>query len=369
MALLKFVANKYKTKSSIKKLIDYIQNPKKTTPALGGGIYCGNDENTYKEFINVKKLWGQEKGRQIVHLTLNFDPKDKLTPELAKEIGEEFLKHKQFDGFQVTYQVHTDRDHMHLHFIINTVNVETGKKWQQDKKALNDMKLYLDKLCKENGLSTLKESKEKGKKDSQKTYRARLEYRFEMDNLSRAIALSATYARTRVEFFGNMRELGYTALWHSDSPDITFVTKNGRRISSKFIKPKDAFTKDKLQTLFDRNNKDPYFTNKPFEKVRKKIEKLEKQGKMFAFRECLKDEEEKFQSEFGFEKVEQYYSQKKSLENIFPIIRAFSLFNKQEEANDIQPQTFYTSKGNLTQADLMHIRKQRELGNSSSWER
>lgn len=370
MALLKFIGNKYKTQKSIKKMIDYIQNPIKTTPLLGGGVYCGNDENTYKEFISVKKMWQQEKGRQIIHLTLSFDPKDKLSPELAKSIGEDFLKHKQFEGFQVTYQVHTDRDHLHLHYLINTVNVETGKKWQQDKEVLKDMKTYLDELCVENKLSTLKESQKRSQKDNQKTYRAKLEYRSELDNLSRAVALSAMYAQTRADFFGNMKSLGYTVLWHGDSKDIFFKTPSGNQFSSMKLQPKESFQKESLEAVFEKNSQNPYFTKKPFEKVSKKIEKLEAQGKLFAFRECLKDEEERFESEFGIKQVTEHYEERKSIENIFPIIRAFSLFNKGNEgSNEIQPQVFYTSKGNLSQEDLMHRQKQRELGKGTSWER
>lgn len=370
MAVLKFIPNKYKTNRSIKKLIDYIQNPEKTTPFLGGGVYCGNDKNTYQEFINVKKMWKQTKGRQIIHLTLNFDPKDKLSPELAKKIGEDFLKHKQFKGFQATYQVHTDRDHLHLHYVINTVNVETGRKWQQDKEVLKDMKVYLDELCIKNGLSTLKESKERSQKNNQKTYRARLEYRSELDNLSRAVALSAIYAQTRAEFFGNMKTLGYTALWHSDSKDIVFKTPPGNRFSSMQLKPKESFQKENLEAIFKKNSENPYFTKKPFERVSKKIAKLEAQGRLFAFRECLKDEEERFESEFGFEQLTNHYKERKSIENVFPIIRAFSLFNKgNEDINSLQPQVFYTAKKNFSKEDIMHYRKQKELGKKSQWEK
>ena len=64
-----------------------------------------------------------------MHYIQSFKPGE-VTPELAKQIADEFVKQKNFQGFQISYAVHTDKDHIHTHFILNTVNVEDGHKWQ-----------------------------------------------------------------------------------------------------------------------------------------------------------------------------------------------------------------------------------------------
>lgn len=87
----------------------------------------------------------QEGKRMCMHYIQSFKPGE-VTPELAKQIADEFVKQKNFQGFQISYAVHTDKDHIHTHFILNTVNVEGGHKWQ-----LADLKILRrvsDRLCK-----------------------------------------------------------------------------------------------------------------------------------------------------------------------------------------------------------------------------
>ena len=147
---------KYDTKSKMKYILDYVHDPEKTRSELQGGTLLMNPENAYDEFMLTKQLWGkdQEGKRMCMHYIQSFKPGE-VTPELAKQIADEFVKQKNFQGFQISYAVHTDKDHIHTHFILNTVNVEDGHKWQ-----LADLKILRrvsDRLCKKHGLSILPE--------------------------------------------------------------------------------------------------------------------------------------------------------------------------------------------------------------------
>ena len=122
---------KYDTKSKMKYILDYVHDPEKTRSELQGGTLLMNPENAYDEFMLTKQLWvkDQEGKRMCMHYIQSFKPGE-VTPELAKQIADEFVKQKNFQGFQISYAVHTDKDHIHTHFILNTVNVEDGHKWQ-----------------------------------------------------------------------------------------------------------------------------------------------------------------------------------------------------------------------------------------------
>ena len=145
---------KYNTKSKMNYILHYVHNPEKTDQELQGGTFLMNTsdpDKIYKEFMLTKGLWGkaQEGKRMCMHYIQSFKPGE-VTPKLAKQIADEFVKQKNFEGFQISYAVHTDRDHIHTHFIVNTVNVDDGHKWQ-----LADLKILRcvsDRLCKEHNL-------------------------------------------------------------------------------------------------------------------------------------------------------------------------------------------------------------------------
>ena len=163
---------KYDTKSKMRFILNYVHDPEKTNLSLQGGTYLMNPEDAYEEFMLTKQLWGkdQEGKRMCMHYIQSFKPGE-VTPELAKELADEFVKQKIFKGFQISYAVHTDKDHIHTHFILNTVNIEDGHKWQ-----LADLKILRresDRLCKKHGLSVVperevKKSKSSAQKDAEK---------------------------------------------------------------------------------------------------------------------------------------------------------------------------------------------------------
>ena len=138
MAIIKMIKNPPKTKSNLKKLMNYITQPAKTRPDLVGGFNC-DWEQAFNEFNDVKMEFDKEDGIQARHMVMSFDVNDDVTVELAKQIGDELLQHKLFENFQVVYAVHKDKDHIHCHLVTNSVSYEDGKKLHTTKKDLERM--------------------------------------------------------------------------------------------------------------------------------------------------------------------------------------------------------------------------------------
>lgn len=297
MAVIEFINGKknksgertsYKTLASARRLIDYVLNPLKTNEHLIGGVLC-NADTAFDEFILTKSIYNKlptntvSKSNQVIHFVQSFD-KEEITPEVAKEIADKLVTHDLFKGFQMVYAVHTDKEHIHTHFVINSVNYENGYRWHKSKFDLKDLKDYSDELCKEYNLSVIKKKNHDNNKS--KYHESSGEYRSRQDGRSwKAETLYAgmnakKVAQSKEEFIEIMNSLGYKVRWEDARKDITFTNKDGKKINSdKLGYPGKNFTpltKDALLKQFERNKQ--AFVNKNetllFEQERTKSEIL-----------------------------------------------------------------------------------------------
>ena len=136
----------------LKHAVNYILQPKKLGDAnLAGGINCLPD-TAYEQMKSTKQMFGKAGGRQGYHFVLSLKPGEG-TPELMYDIAIRFAE-KAFGGeYETVVAVHTDRNHLHAHIIINSVNMVTGYKFQYHE---GDWKYKFqpitNKLCDEYGL-------------------------------------------------------------------------------------------------------------------------------------------------------------------------------------------------------------------------
>lgn len=241
------IQSHYTTLNACQKIINYVIDPEKTSPELQGGVFCSPD-TAVQEFLLTKALFRKESGRQIIHMAQSFAPTDNVTPELVKEIAERFLQHPSFKGYQVVYAVHTNKSHLHTHFVINTVNYETGLKWQQTKDDLAALKAYSDELCKEYGLSVI----EKGvkRRESRGKYRVRAKQKSYLHEASLAMTVAVAHADSRGRFFANMKAMGYKVDWYSGLKDIMITVPTGQKVVAKSLTPYGQFTEENLDKIF-----------------------------------------------------------------------------------------------------------------------
>ena len=156
MAITKVMHMKASSKARIdihlEHSINYILQPKKLGEAnLVGGINCLPDM-AYQQMKATKQMFGKIGGRQGYHFVISLKP-DEGTPEIMYDIAMRFAQEAFRGEYEALLVVHTDRNHLHAHIVINSVNMVTGYKFQYGN---GDWKSYFqpitNKLCEEYGL-------------------------------------------------------------------------------------------------------------------------------------------------------------------------------------------------------------------------
>ena len=117
------------SKAGLKFILSYCKRDSKTVcgdKKLIGGVNCVA-ESAYHEMLSTKMRYGKTDGRMFYHLVQSFSPEENITPETAHEIALRFAE-EQFHEYEVLVATHTDKAHIHSHFIINSVSCENGYK-------------------------------------------------------------------------------------------------------------------------------------------------------------------------------------------------------------------------------------------------
>lgn len=149
MAIIKAISSR----ATVSKIHDYLTQEEKTEYKLISGVNC-NPDNMVNEFNATKELYNKNGGVQYQHIIQSFDPHDDITPEKAHKLGLE-LAEKQFKGYEVFVVTHKDKEHIHNHFVINSVNYETGLKYKASNKSLWDIKRESNRICEREHLKVL----------------------------------------------------------------------------------------------------------------------------------------------------------------------------------------------------------------------
>lgn len=132
--------------------INYILQSKKLGEAnLAGGINC-LPEMAYQQMKVTKRMFGKTGGRQGYHFVISLNPGEGI-PEIMYDIAMRFAEEAFAGEYEAVVAVHTDREHLHAHIIINSVNMVTGYKFQcRDGDWKYKFQPITNKLCKEYGL-------------------------------------------------------------------------------------------------------------------------------------------------------------------------------------------------------------------------
>ncbi|MDV7784505.1 relaxase/mobilization nuclease domain-containing protein [Pseudomonas aeruginosa] len=114
------------------------------------GLNCDVDY-AKSSFKQTRALYGKENGIQAHTVIQSFKPGE-VTPEQCNQLGLELAK-KIASNHQVAVYTHTDKEHVHNHIVINSIDLETGRKYQSNKQQRNFVKQANDDICREHGLS------------------------------------------------------------------------------------------------------------------------------------------------------------------------------------------------------------------------
>ena len=249
MATVMFIPESTQNRFAMRAVINYCQQEYKTFDSkskrrLVSGVNC-DGENAFREFMATKKVYGKDNGVFFYHYAQSFSPSEKLTPEQAHEIALEFAE-KAWPGHEVLVATHCDKEHIHSHFVINSVGFESGMKLRQSPSTLKKLRKLSDEICIAHGLSVLQPYEGGGRSISSREYRARLRGNSWKQKLANDIDKAMEFSGSKDEFIRSMSILGYHMTWTDERKYLTFHCPNGK--SCRDIKlHDDKYLKDNIE--------------------------------------------------------------------------------------------------------------------------
>lgn len=211
------------------------------------GVNC-TPESVYAEMGSTRLLHGKEGGRYYYHMVQSFSPNEALTAETAHAIALRLAE--EYRDYEVLVCTHTDRDHLHSHFIINAVSFETGRKLHQSAERINELRQVSDGLCLQFGLTVCQAAdKPRQKGLSNREYRAAAKGESWKFALMAIIDACMRSCRTRAEFLKEMEKRGYGVKWTAERQAITYTTPGGRRCRD-FRLHEEKYRKERMELEF-----------------------------------------------------------------------------------------------------------------------
>ena len=182
------------------------------------------------------------------HMVQSFPKGANVDPRIAHEAARRLAGY--FKGCEVLVCTHIDREHIHSHCIINSVNFETGKKVHMADEQIQELRARNDQICEELGLPKFQRDEQKrsrGMSNAEYYTADRGEsWKFE---LMRVIDECMRYAGSREEFLALLRSEGYDATWTDGRKNITYTTPDGRKCRDSKLHI-EKYLKENMETEF-----------------------------------------------------------------------------------------------------------------------
>ena len=243
--VINYATNEEKTKNnyskygmdefdSIRQVMTYATNPDKTEKLFyTTGINC-EVKDAVKQMQFVKIFYRKENGILAFHAYQSFN-EGEVTPEIAHEIGVKLANEMWGDRFQVVVSTHLNTQHIHNHFVINSVSFKDGKKYYSNLTNTALLRKISDEICEEYGLSVLKEKICKSGINFENFYKKSMRdsdyYKFAKEDIDYAIEHSWTYK----EFLKRLKEMGYEVYFRANKISVRmYPHKRNIRIERAF---------------------------------------------------------------------------------------------------------------------------------------
>lgn len=261
MAIIKVVKRSGKTAYSLKAVLEYVGKKAE----FSFGINCSdNHKQVFTQFMETKKFFEKEKGRQYRHYIQSFAPGE-IEKDKVLSLGIQWAE-KVFKGYEVFIVTHTDKEHLHNHIVINSVNYIDGKKFQERKNEFKEKMLINDEVCLENGINNIVKPREIGEiiTPDRKKYEI-IKKGADITRLVETVLEVCNSAQSKDNFISQMREKGYSVDWQDNKKHIVFTVgedilqgkKDKFRLSNlnkTFNIP--LFEKENLLEKFKENSKE-----------------------------------------------------------------------------------------------------------------
>ena len=231
MAIVHFVNYKRGTQSraAMRGVMLYVMQEKKTAwdgVPLVSGVNC-QPQSVYDDFLNTKLLYHKGGGVMFYHMVQSFPKGAAVDPQQAHEAARRLAEY--FDGCEVLVCTHIDREHIHSHCVINSVNFETGKKLHMAKEQLQELMRRNDAICLEMGLPVFDAPTQQARGMSGAEYHTALKGQSWKLRLMNTIDECMKYAADKDAFVSLMESEGYAVCWESTRKYITYTTPDGMK--------------------------------------------------------------------------------------------------------------------------------------------
>ena len=238
------------TRGCMKSVMRYVSQVNKTLwngQQLVSGIDC-QPETAFDEFLSTKLLHHKDGGVMFYHMVQSFPKGADVDPRTAHEAARRLAEY--FEGCEVLACTHVDREHIHSHCIINSVNFETGKKVHMADAQIQELRVRNDEICEELGLPKFQRDEQRqsrGMSNAEYYAADRGEsWKFE---LMRVIDECMRCAGNREEFLALLRSEGYDATWTDSRKNITYTTPDGRKCRDNKLHI-EKYLKEKMEAEF-----------------------------------------------------------------------------------------------------------------------
>ena len=238
MAIISFTNYKRgQTTGCMGAVMRYTMQNKKTEcdgQQLVTGINC-QPESVYADFMTTKRLHHKTDGVLFYHMVQSFPKSEAVDPVAAHAAALKLAEY--YEGYEVLVCTHTDREHIHSHFLINSVNFDTGKKLHIAKEQLQELRQRNDQVCMEFSLPVFRpaDRKEKTKTMSIGEYHTAARGQSKKLQLMNIINDCMRHASSREEFIALMESEGYKVRWETSRRNITYTTPSGWQCRDRLL--------------------------------------------------------------------------------------------------------------------------------------
>ena len=252
MAIISFTSYKRgQTTGCMGAVMRYTMQNKKTEfegQQLVTGINC-QPESVYADFMTTKRLHHKTDGVLFYHMVQSFPKGEAVDPVAAHAAALKLAEY--YEGYEVLVCTHTDREHIHSHFLINSVNFDTGKKLHIAKEQLQELRQRNDQVCTEFSLPVFNPTNrnEKTKTMSIGEYHTAARGQSKKLQLMNIINDCMRHASSREEFIALMESEGYKVRWETSRRNITYTTPSGWQCRDRLLFG-DKYLKENMEYEF-----------------------------------------------------------------------------------------------------------------------
>ena len=252
MAIISFTNYKRgQTTGCMGAVMRYTMQNKKTEcdgQQLVTGINC-QPESVYADFMTTKRMHHKTDGVLFYHMVQSFPKGEAVDPVTAHAAALKLAEY--YEGYEVLVCTHTDREHIHSHFLINSVNFDTGKKLHIAKEQLQELRQRNDQVCTEFSLPVFqpKDRKQKTKTMTVGEYHTAARGQSKKLQLMNIINGCMRHASSREEFIALMESEGYKVRWEASRRNITYTTPSGWQCRDRLLFG-DKYLKENMEYEF-----------------------------------------------------------------------------------------------------------------------